>query len=88
MKTNFLQSPGRVLPGRVLHGDLAGPPCSLAISVQFVEAQFNVNDLASAHSEIFSKFYQIKPKSNFIYLFPIDLEPNRRSFGSKSIGKW
>ena len=29
-----------------------------------------------AHREIFSKSYQIKPKSDCIYHFPIDLEPN------------
>ena len=28
----------------------------------------------------------IKSKLDCIYHFPIDLEPNRRSFGSKSIG--
>ena len=38
--------------------------------------------------EIFSKFYQIKPKSGCIYHFPIDLDPNGGPFGSKSIGKW
>ena len=27
-------------------------------------------------------------KSDCIYHFPIDLESNRRLFGSKSIGKW
>jgi len=40
------------------------------------------------HREIFSK-YLIKPKSNCIYHFPIDLEQKRtRPSGSKSIGKW
>ena len=38
--------------------------------------------------EIFSKSYQIKPKSGYIYTFLIDLESNGRPFGSKSIGKW
>ena len=32
---------------------------------------------------MFSKFYYIKPKSDCIYHYPIDLEPN----GSKSIGE-
>ena len=40
------------------------------------------------HREIFSKSYCIKLKSDCIYHFPIDLEPNGRPFGSKSIGKW
>ena len=38
--------------------------------------------------EIFLKSYQIKPKSECIYHFLIDLEPNGRPFGSRSIGKW
>ena len=41
-----------------------------------------------AHSEIFAKSYYINPKSDCIYHFPIDLEPNGRPFGSKSTGKW
>ena len=36
----------------------------------------------------FSKSYQVNPKSDCIYHFPIDLEPNGRPFGSKVIGKW
>ena len=32
------------------------------------------------HGEIFSKSCQIKPKSDCIYHFPIDLEPNGRPF--------
>ena len=40
------------------------------------------------HREIFLKSYQIKPISDCIYHFPIDLEPNRRPFCSKSIRKW
>ena len=39
------------------------------------------------HREIFSKSYYINLKSDCIYNFPINLEPNGRSFGSKSIGK-
>ena len=35
--------------------------------------------------EIFSKFYQMKPKSDCIYHFSIDLEPNGRPVVSKSI---
>ena len=42
----------------------------------------------SAHREIFSKSYYINPKSDCIYHFPIDLDPNGRPFVSKSIGKW
>ena len=38
----------------------------------------------STHRDIFSKSYQINPKSDCIYDFPIDLEPN----GSKSIEQW
>ena len=36
----------------------------------------------AAHREIFLKSYQIKPKSECIYHFPIDLELNGRPFGS------
>ena len=43
---------------------------------------------APTHRDIFSKCYQIKPKSDCIYHFPIDLETNGRPFGYKSIGKW
>ena len=39
-------------------------------------------------SEIFSKLCEIKPKSDCIYHFPVDKEPNGRPFGSKSIEKW
>ena len=42
----------------------------------------------TTHREIVSKPYQIKPKSDCIYHFPIDLELNGRAFGSKSIGNW
>ena len=43
--------------------------------------------LQSAHREIFSKSNEIKPKSDCIYHFPIDLKPNgQRPFGFKSIG--
>ena len=41
-----------------------------------------------AHREIFFKSYLINPKPGSIYHFPIDLEPNGRSFGYKSIGRW
>ena len=41
-----------------------------------------------AHREIFPKSYQINLKSGCIYHFPVDLDPNGRPFGSKSIGKW
>ena len=49
------------------------------------------NTAAVAHTtlrEIFPKSYQIKAKSDCIYQFPIDLDPNGSPFGSKSIGKW
>ena len=39
------------------------------------------------HREIFSKFYQIKSKSDSNYHFPIDLDPNGRPYRSKSIIK-
>ena len=41
----------------------------------------------ATHRGIFSKSYQIKPKSDCIHHFQIDLEPNGCPFGSKSIGK-
>ena len=43
--------------------------------------------MTTAHKETFSESCQIKPKSDCIYHAPVDLEPNRRPFGSKSIGK-
>ena len=42
----------------------------------------------TALREIFPESYQINPKSDCIYHPPIDLDPNGRAFGSKSIGKW
>ena len=30
----------------------------------------------------------LNPKSDCIYHFPIDFDPNERPVGSKSIGKW
>ena len=44
--------------------------------------------IASPHREIFSESCKIKPKSDCIYHFPIDLERNGIQFGSRSIGKW
>ena len=38
--------------------------------------------------EFFSESYWIDSESDCIYHFPIDLEPNGRPFGSKSIGGW
>ena len=40
------------------------------------------------HRENFSESYWTKPKSDCIYHFPIDLESNGRTFGSKSTGAW
>ena len=40
--------------------------------------------VSDVHTE---KSYQIKPKSDCIYHFPIDLEPNGRLFGYEFIGK-
>ena len=40
------------------------------------------------HREIFSESCWITSKSDCIYHFPIDLDPNKPLFGSKSIGKW
>ena len=37
--------------------------------------------------KIISKYYLIKLKLDCIYQFPIDFEPNKRLFGTKSIGK-
>ena len=41
---------------------------------------------SATHREIFSKSYSINPKSDCIYHFPIDLDLNKRPFGSKSNG--
>ena len=38
-----------------------------------------------AHTEIFSKSYQIKPKSDCIYHFPIDLEQQTESVPSFAV---
>ena len=46
------------------------------------------NIFCTKRREIFSKSHQIKPKSDCIYYAPIDLEPTRSPFGSKSIGAW
>ena len=40
------------------------------------------------HRQIFSESYLIKPKSDCIYRFPINLEQNGSTFSSKSIGPW
>ena len=40
------------------------------------------------HRKFFSISYSIKPNSDCIYHFSIDLEPNGRPFVSKSFGKW
>jgi len=34
------------------------------------------------------KSYWVNPKSDCIYHLKIDMEPNERPIGSKSIGKW
>ena len=40
-------------------------------------------------TEIFSKSYEMKPKSDCIYHFPSDLDPNGRPFGDQSVhGKY
>ena len=52
------------------------------------ERGMGVFQFEAVHNEILSKYYLIKPKSECMYHAPIDLEPNRRSFGSKSIGAW
>ena len=45
--------------------------------------------IAYTHSEIFSKSYLIKPRSDCIDHAAIDMEPNGNfPFGSKSNGKW
>ena len=33
-------------------------------------------------------YFYINPKSDCIYHFPVDSDPNGRPFVSKSIGKW
>ena len=43
--------------------------------------------LDNTHRVIFLKSCSFKLKSDCIYHFPIDLGPNGRPFGSKSIGK-
>ena len=45
------------------------------------------NCLTRTHGETFQKYLQIKPESDCIYHAPIDLEPNGRTLGSKSIEK-
>ena len=45
------------------------------------------SDPDSTHREIFSKSNKIKPKSDFIHNFPIDLE-NLSVLYSKSVEKW
>ena len=47
-----------------------------------------IYDMCYTHREIFSKSYQIKPKSDWIYHLPTDLEQDGRPLCSKSIGKW
>ena len=42
----------------------------------------------TTYIEIFSKYYQIKTKSDCIYHAPIGLDLNRSPFGFKSIGAW
>ena len=68
------------------------PPrsCNLTLKISQLQ-QFQLRNTSQEisddiHREIFSKSYKIKPKSECIYNFPIDLELNGRSFGSKSIG--
>ena len=46
------------------------------------------SQLERAHGEMFSKSYYIKPESDCINHFLVDLEQNGRPFGSKSIEKW
>ena len=48
----------------------------------------SISACGGTHREIFSESYSLKPKSDCIYHFLIDLEPNVRPFGFKSIGKW
>ena len=40
------------------------------------------------HIEIDFQFLLNQPKSDCIYHFPIDLEPNGNPLGSNSIGRW
>jgi len=49
----------------------------LVIVQMFVELSFHLVARSNTHREIFSKFYFIKPKSDGIYHFPIDLEHKR-----------
>ena len=49
--------------------------------------------VAMSHQTLYTQrnlleFFQIKLKSDCIYHFLIDLEPNGRPFDPKSIGKW
>ena len=67
-------------PGRVL----------LDINYKYFFQVRTINDEPTqchlTRREIFSKFYQVITKSDCIYHFPIDLEPNGRSIGYKSMG--
>ena len=52
------------------------------------DAQHAKMDERRTRREIFSKYYQINPKSDCIYHFPCDLEPSGQCpFGSRSIVK-
>ena len=46
---------------------------------------FNIN---YARWENFLESYESKPKSDYVYYFTIELDPNRRLFKSESTGKW
>ena len=54
-----------------------------SVSLFLMSATVQRGDLMSSHREVFSKSYQMKPKSDCIYHFSIDLEWNGRPFGSK-----
>ena len=68
---------------------LKGRP--LWVKLQTLQSLANVFDQKRPvylQREIFSKSYQFKPKSDFIYYFPIHLKPNGRPFVAKLIRKW
>ena len=55
---------------------------------RFISTHLWLIGCVHTHREMFHHTCQTKPKSDCIYNFPIDLEPNGRRFSFKSIGTW
>ena len=58
------------------------PSCILSLILNGTKVHFS--DF-STHGELFSKSYWINSKSDCIYQFPIDFDPNGLLYGSKSV---